>query len=99
MKGKLYTGSIDYTELIDLLKTGKYSTFKSEKTGKKYINVSVWINPEPDKYGNDGSIQVNPKKEHRDEGLKRYVGNIKHFKFQQQEVAAEEFSNEDDIPF
>ena len=100
MKGELYTGSIDYSELIELLKTGKYSTFQSEKTGKKYINVSVWINPEPDKFGNDGSIQLNPKKEHRNEGLKRYVGNVKHFKFAAQEVAADSFSDEEeDLPF
>jgi RNA recognition motif-containing protein len=50
----------------------------SEKNGKKYLNISVWINDEPDQYNNNGSIQVSQTKEEREaQSKKLYIGNLK----------------------
>jgi len=50
----------------------------SEKNGKKYLNISVWINDEPDQYNNNGSIQVSQTKEEREAEVKKlYIGNLK----------------------
>jgi hypothetical protein len=93
---KLLTGSIDVSKI------DKSKLFKSEKTGKTYLNVSIWINDEVDKYGNCASIQQSTG---RDEA-KIYLGNLKEYKRDDvQEVVAEEVkppadSGEDsDLPF
>ena len=53
---KLFTGSICLTDISENFKK-KHSGFsKSEKNGKIYANVSIWINDQPDQFGNDGSI-------------------------------------------
>ena len=59
----------------------------SEKNGKKYLNIVLWINEQEDKYGNNTSIQVGLSKEEREDGVKpTYVGNLK---FNKQKVQAE----------
>ena len=48
--------------------------------GKKgmYADIVVWINDEPDQYGNNASIQENLSKEEREKGVKpNYIGNLK----------------------
>lgn len=96
---KLYLGSIDYDKLMDILKSGKASTFKSQKTGKRYVNISVWQNNEPNQYGNSLSIQVGTKEEYRGEKLNHYIANLK--LHSPEEVKAEEFRDDgdDDLPF
>ena len=98
---KLFTGSICYTDLVQMMKTGKYRGIKSERNGKVYININVWLNSEPDQYGNDGAIQLQPKEEFREERLNRYVGNIKEYKRQEpKEAAVTDFDDsDDDMPF
>jgi hypothetical protein len=50
----------------------------SEKNGKKYLNVVLWINDAPDKYGNSAAIQVGLTKEERAAKVKpTYIGNMK----------------------
>jgi len=50
----------------------------SEKNGKKYLNVVLWINSEPDKFGNSAAIQVGLTKEERAAKVKPlYIGNLK----------------------
>ena len=48
------------------------------KNGKKYLSLDVWINDEPDDYGNDCSVNIRQSKEER-EGKERktYIGNGK----------------------
>lgn len=65
--GKLLTGS------IDLSKIDESKLFKSDKTGKSYLNISVWINDEKDNYGNIASIQQSTKKDEP----KIFIGNLK----------------------
>jgi hypothetical protein len=71
---KLMTGSIDVA-LIDkkLIKEVE----KKDGTKAKYINVNVWLNDEPDKFGNNASIQQYTGK---DSDKKIYLGNLKEFK-------------------
>ena len=44
---------------------------KEGKNGKKYLAVKVWVNDEPDQYGNIASIQVSGSEP------KVYIGNLK----------------------
>ena len=68
----LLTGSICLTDIP------KDKITTSEKNGKKYLNVTVWVNHEPDTYGNHASIQVSQTKEERDGKAPRtYIGNMK----------------------
>jgi len=73
---KNYYGSINFTDLLEAAKAGHDGFAKSEKNGKIYVNVTVWLNDEVDKYGNIMSIQVNEKKDSPD-FKKFYIGNLK----------------------
>ena len=74
MENQFFTGSICLTDLIEQAKK-KHSAFsKSERNGKIYARVKVWINSEKDKYGKIGSIQLNAAKDSTDE--KVYFGNL-----------------------
>lgn len=65
---KLLTGSIDLSK-IDQSKV-------VEKNGHRYLNLTVWLNDEPDQYGNDAGIQQHTAKGE----AKIYLGNLKYFK-------------------
>lgn len=91
---KLLTGS------IDLSKIDKSKLYKSEKTGKTYLNISIWVNDNVDQYGNIASVQQYMGKDVE----KNYIGNLKEFKKDEvQEVRAEEVPSaidvSDDLPF
>lgn len=61
---------------IDVTKLDK-SRFYKGKSGT-YANLDVWINDEPDQYGNHASVSENLTKEERESGAKKnYVGNGK----------------------
>jgi len=70
----------------------------SEKNGKKYLNVTIWINDEVDKYNNNGSISVNQTKEEREnKAAKTYIGNVK---FASKQAATPVTNDDDDgLPF
>jgi hypothetical protein len=66
-----YTGSIC---LSDIPK----EKITEAKNGKKYLNLTLWVNDTADQYGNIGSIQVSQTKEQRDaQEKKQYIGNFK----------------------
>lgn len=68
----LLTGSICLTDIP------KEKITTSEKNGKKYLNITVWVNDTPDKYGNNASIQVSRTKEEREAKVTPvYIGNLK----------------------
>lgn len=67
---QLLYGSINYDALLEVLKSGKAKTFKTEK-GIRLINVNIWVNDKQDDYGNDASIQVQLKEEHIEKGEKK----------------------------
>ena len=58
---KLYNGSICLSDIP------KDKVTTSEKNGKKYLNINVWVNDELDQYGNIGSIQLSQSKDRKRE--------------------------------
>lgn len=97
MAQNLY-GSIDFSKLLEEAKKGN-KAFTRAANGKVYCNISVWINDEKDKYGNDASIQTSFKDATKEERL--YVGNltISEVKTQQLEPGAADIPDDDDLPF
>ena len=68
----LYTGSICLSDI------DKTKIAKSDKNGKLYLSVDIWVNEQPDNYGNIGSINVRQSKEEREAKEKKtYIGNFK----------------------
>jgi hypothetical protein len=75
-ENKLFYGSLCLTDLIDQAKQ-KHSAFTKGNNGKIYASINIWLNSEPDKFGNIMSLQINPSKEMKDIDKKMYVGNLK----------------------
>ena len=95
-----FFGSIDYDKLVEALKTGQVKTFKTE-SGKRLVNVNVWINDTEDQYGNIASISLSLKDEFKEEKKKVvYVGNMKKSTPSITEATPEDFNDEgnDDLP-
>ena len=67
-----------------------HSAFYTGKDGKKYLNIKIWVNDEPDQFGNYVSVQLNGKKEA--EKYKVYLGNIKYF----EQKEPEQFNKNDE---
>jgi len=63
------------TASLNLNKVDKSKIFTSDN-GTKYLNISIWLNDEPDQYGNDCAIQQQTGKD----GPKIYLGNGKYYK-------------------
>lgn len=74
---KLFTGSICLTDLIEAAKKNHSAFVKSTTNNKIYINVLLWENDKPDQYDNTHSLQLNSKKELREQEGKIYAGNFK----------------------
>lgn len=92
---RLLLGSINLTELNAKLKSGDIDIFTSEK-GIEYVNVAMWINDNPNEWGQVASLS------HRSEkGNTTYLGNFKDNKPQggpaRQAQAPQ--ANADDLPF
>lgn len=85
---KLLTGS------INLSKIDKNKLFTS-KNSEKYLNISVWINDEKDKYGNIAGIQQQTKKDE----TKIYIGNLKEFEKQNTLPEANTNSDQEEMPW
>ena len=61
---------------LNLDKVNKEKLYKGNKG--TYLDVDVWINEEPDAYGNDASAIQSQSKEDREKGIsKNYIGNGK----------------------
>lgn len=53
---------------------------RTADNGKKYASFAMWENDEPDRFGNDFSIQMSKTKEEREMKVKTvYVGNGKYY--------------------
>ena len=62
---------------IDLTKIDK-SKINNHQNGSKYYNLTIYLNDEPNKYGQDVSIATSSTKEEREAGVKQtYIGNGK----------------------
>lgn len=92
---RMLTGSIDLTKLSDLVRSNHPAVVVG-KNGKKYLNLTIWVNEEADKYGNNASISVYDKETKKSE----YFGNLKDFTIAQNEqLSVSNEHPEDDLPF
>jgi hypothetical protein len=61
---------------IDVTKIDKNRLFKGEKG--TYLDADIWLNDEPDKFGNDASVSMAQTKEERTaKSPKIYIGSAK----------------------
>ena len=101
MSNTLYNGSICLTDIP------KDKITVSEKNGKKYLNIDLWIDTEKeaDQYGNICGIKVSQTKLEREQKVKaQYIGNLKAPRKQEvagvAPVAAQQAATvPDDLPF
>ena len=62
---------------IDLTKIDK-SKINNHQNGAKYYNITIYLNDEPNKFGQNVSIATSISKEERESGVKQtYIGNGK----------------------
>lgn len=87
---KLYLGSIDLNKIKkeDIVSTDKDG--KPFQNGAKYLNVSIWVNDEPDKYGNSVSVKTGSKE------ASYYIGNAKEYNANNKQGVVD---NDSDLPF
>jgi len=90
----LYTGSICLSDI------DKTKIAKSDKNGKLYLSVDIWVNEQPDIYGNIGSINVRQSKEEREAKEKKtYIGNFKQLEGKPQAGTYLADDKTSDLPF
>ena len=97
----LLNGSIDLTLLIEKAKE-KHSAFsKSEKNGNIYVNITQWVNDEPNQFGQHSSLLLNSSKEKKEAEGKVYFGNAKKAESATNSVPVESTDLPDtgDLPF
>ena len=94
---KTFYGSIDFSKLIEEAKSGNKAFSKSEKNGRIYLNVQVFIKDEVDSYGNSMAIRSNYKGATKED--KFYFGNLKPSEEIDQPIQSNKIPGEDDLPF
>jgi hypothetical protein len=91
-----------YSALLNLSKIDKEKIFKLDQTGNLYLNLDIWINEEPDKFDNIGSINISQKKEEREAKEKKcyLTSKFKLVEFTKAESKpVERHELENDLPF
>ena len=92
-----FYGSIDFSKLIEQAKAGHKAFTKSEKNGKIYLNVDVYVKDEVDQFGNIASIRGTFKGATKED--KFYFANLKESQFNEQKVEASDVDGLDDLSF
>ena len=100
---QLFYGSICITDILEKAKQ-KHSAFTKGNNNKIYLNISVWMNDQEDKYGNIMSLLMSSKKEMKDAEGKTYIGNCKKSEFKEPAPIDDKDASSiteaiDDIPF
>ncbi len=96
---QMLTGSLCFTDFREALKKAHSSGSKAAN-GKIYANIVIWVNDEPDKFGNTVSIQLNSSKEKREEEGKIYIGSAKPMAQAVPEVvSSNDIADDDDLDF
>lgn len=93
---KMYYGSLNFTDLLEAAKSAHSAFVRAGERQKIYVDVQVWINDEPDKYGNLVAIKVKSKKDADDKSF--YIGNLKLSEVKEG-VALMPGDNDNDLPF
>ena len=81
---------------IDVTKIDKALLFKGKKG--TYLDLNIWINDKPDKYGNDCSIAQKTGKDKKP----NYIGNGKFYTPEAVSIPADDMPSQDetsDLPF
>lgn len=94
---KSFYGSIDFSKLIEEAKKGNKAFSKSEKNGRIYLNVQVFIKDEVDSYGNSMAVRSTYKGATKED--KFYFGNLKPSEEQEQPIVDNDIPDSDDLPF
>jgi hypothetical protein len=81
------------TASINLKKVNQDLLIPGEKG--KYLNLTIWINDEPDKYGNDISVEQRTEKGKE----KIYLGNGRSYKKDEQPTSTGPLTDEIDEMF
>ena len=89
---KLYKG------MLNLTKCNNKEYLKKSKAGDTIIYFDMWINEQPDQYGQTVSIQISQTKEQRESG-KIFIGNAKPHEFQKQSPQSQSQGQSEDLPF
>ena len=92
-----FYGSIDFSKLIEQAKAGHKAFSKSEKNGKIYLNVDVYVKDEVDQFGNIASIRGTFKGATKED--KFYFANLKESQFNEQKVESSDVDGLDDLAF
>lgn len=98
---RLFYGSIDVTKIDKSKIESVDKNGNAFKNGAKYLPITIWVNDEPDNYGNKLSVQQGQSLEERNaKAAKIYLGNLKENepKGQQSEPTASQPVN-DTLPF
>ena len=88
---KKYWGSMNLNAIKDAI-AGGVTPFEGKKG--KYLEINVWVNDEPDQFGNSLSIQVYNKETKQ----ATYLANLKLSDYQDSGTAAE-VKPENDLSF
>lgn len=76
--GQPFKISLNLTQIGELAKKGHSAIKRAGKNQNVYIDLNVWENDVPDKYGNNFAVTLDSTKAGRDGGEKKvYVGNGK----------------------
>lgn len=94
----LINASIDVTLLLEMAQKKHTAFNRSAKNQHVYANLSIWVNDEPDQYGDHASIQLNSAKDgvakdkliNPKQKEKCYIGRGKKANFGPQPLAAGE---------
>lgn len=92
-----FYGSIDFSKLIEQAKAGHKAFSKSEKNGRIYLNVDVYVKDEVDQFGNIASIRGTFKGAAKED--KFYFANLKASTPFEEKIEAQDVSDLDDLPF
>ena len=94
---KSFYGSIDFSKLLEEAKKGNKAFSKSEKNGRIYLNVQVFVRDEVDNYGNSMSMRSSYKGAVKED--KFYFANLKQSEDIENPIQASEIPDNDDLPF
>lgn len=112
MKTSMY-GQISLTKLGEIAKHQpdlvKEVTFKDGHK-EKFINISILVNDQPNKYGKIGAVRVDCKRDQQQQSLNYWIADLKKSTFQDQQPAQQsnweallppigDDDSNDDLPF
>ena len=90
--GKKYWGSLNLNKIKEAI-DGGVNPFEGKRG--KYLEVNVWVNDEPDQFGNSCSIQVYNK----DTKQATYLGNLKLSEYNNEIPKETKKDDGPDLPF